>query len=53
MLVEVVEIKKLELEIELQLVNEVCLVLNDLVGYLVEDDVREKEVFFERKKAMV
>lgn len=52
MSVEAAETKKLELEIESQLVNEARSALNDSVGHLVEDDVREKEVLSERKKAM-
>lgn len=50
--VEAVETKKLELEIESQLVNEVRAVLNDSIEHLVENDVKEKEVLCERRNLL-
>ncbi|KAJ8427779.1 hypothetical protein Cgig2_034209 [Carnegiea gigantea] len=51
-LVEVVEAKRLELEIESQLMNEARSRLNDSIGHLVENDVNEKVVLCEKKKSL-
>lgn len=49
---EAVEAKKLELEIESQLMNEARSTLNDSIGHLVENDVKEKVVLCEKKKSL-
>lgn len=46
---EVLEVKKMELEIGSHLINEARLVLNDSIQHSIEDDKREKEFLCERK----
>ncbi|KNA12171.1 hypothetical protein SOVF_128450, partial [Spinacia oleracea] len=52
MSVEAVETKKLELEIESQLVNGVHTSLTDSIEHLVENDVKEKEILCAKKKVL-
>ncbi|KAL2933708.1 Laminin-like protein lam-2, partial [Bienertia sinuspersici] len=52
MSVEAVETKKMELEIESQLVHEARVAMNDSIEHLVENDVKEKEILYEEKKLL-
>ncbi|XP_021739518.1 MAR-binding filament-like protein 1-1 [Chenopodium quinoa] len=52
MSVEAAETKKLELEIESQLVNEARAALADSIEHLVENDIKEKKFLCEKKKVL-
>lgn len=49
---EVLEAKKMETEIESLIIQESCMVLNNSVELLVEDDKREKNVLCQRKAVL-
>ncbi|KAK9668691.1 hypothetical protein RND81_13G078800 [Saponaria officinalis] len=50
--VEAVESKKLEIEIELQLVNDARSALSGSIEHLAENDIKEKEALCEKKKLL-
>ncbi|KAL3505539.1 hypothetical protein ACH5RR_035380 [Cinchona calisaya] len=50
---EVVELKKLELEIESQLINETRLALNTSIEHLVEDDHRERDILYKKRETLL
>ncbi|KAL9268835.1 hypothetical protein AKJ16_DCAP12149 [Drosera capensis] len=49
---ESLEVKKMELEIQSQLVDEARVGLDSSINYLVEDETREKEVLCKRKETL-